>query len=287
MRRALVALVATSAFLAACGAEMVAGPVDSTRIVSLSGDITEILFELGVGERVVGVDVTTVGPEAATTIPIVGVGRFLTAEGVLGVDPTLVIGDTQTAPTSALDQIRAAGVTVEILEVADSFDGLYAKIKVIGDLLGLPEAASTLAARVEAEVDEVGSVTLTSAPRVAYVYTRGPNVNLLFGDGMTTRPLIEAAGGIDTGAEIGIVGTAPVTAEALIEAAPDVIIVPAEGVEMIGGVEAFLELPGISQTPAGEQGAILAYPEGDFLTFGPRIARSLRLLIEDLAALQN
>jgi iron complex transport system substrate-binding protein len=78
-----------------------------------------------------------------------------------------------------------------------------------------------------------------------------------------------------------------VTAEALVEVAPDVIIVPAEGVEMIGGVEAFLALPGVGQTPAGERGAILAYPEGDFLTFGPRIADSLRLLIEDLAGLPD
>jgi len=288
MKRVFAALVAVSALLAACAdTDAVAEPVDPTRIVSLSGDITEILFELGVGDQVVGVDVTTVAPEPATDLPIVGVGRFLTAEGVLGADPTLVIGDTQTAPASALDQIRAAGVTVEILEVPESFDELYEKINTIGDLLGLPEAASTLAARVEAEVDEVATGAVTSVPRVAYIYTRGPDVTLLFGDGMTTKPLIEAAGGLDSGAEIGIVGTAPVTAEALIEAAPDVIIVPAEGVEMIGGIEAFLELPGIRQTPAGEQGSILAYPEGDFLTFGPRIADSLRLLIEDLATLHN
>ena len=288
MRRVFAALIAVSALLGACAdTDAVAEPVDSTRIVSLSGDITEILFELGVGDRVVGVDVTTVAPEAAMELPIVGVGRFLTAEGVLGADPTLVIGDTQTAPATALDQIQAAGVSVEILEVPESFDELYDKIKAIGDLLGLPEEASTLAARVEAEVEEVASGAVTSAPRVAYIYTRGPDVNLLFGDGMTTKPLIEAAGAIDTGSEIGIVGTAPVTAEALIEAAPDVIIVPAEGVEMIGGIEAFLELPGIGQTPAGENQAILAYPEGDFLTFGPRVADSLRLLIEDLALLKN
>jgi iron complex transport system substrate-binding protein len=288
MRRVLAVVAATSVLLAACSdPEVEAAPVDPTRIVSLSGDITEILFELGVGDRVVGVDVTTVAPEAAAQLPIVGVGRFLTAEGVLSVDPTLVFGDAQTAPATALDQIRAVGVTVEILKVSASFDELYEKIGVLGDLLGLPDEASALAARVRAEVEEVSAEALTTAPRLAYVYTRGPDVNLLFGDGMTTRPLIEAAGAIDTGSEIGIVGTAPVTAEALIEAAPDVIIVPAEGVEMIGGIEAFLDLPGIGQTPAGENQAILAYPEGDFLTFGPRVADSLRLLIEDLAFLQN
>jgi len=288
MRRALALPLAILTLLAACGESQVeTEPVDSTRIVSLSGDITEILFELGVGGQVVGVDVTTVAPEAATQLAIIGVGRFLTAEGVLGTDPTLVIGDTQTAPASALDQIRAAGVTVEILGVPASFDELYEKIRSLGTILGLLDEADALAERIQGEVEEASTGALTTAPRVAYVYTRGPDVNLLFGDGMTTRPLIEAAGAVDSGAEIGVVGTVPVTAEALIEAAPDVIIVPAEGVEVIGGIEAFLELPGIGQTPAGERGAILAYPEGDFLTFGPRIADSLRLLIEDLNTLQN
>jgi iron complex transport system substrate-binding protein len=178
-------------------------------------------------------------------------------------------------------------VAVEILEVPGSFPALYRKIGELGELLGLPEEAKTLAERVESEVDEVSTGAVTTAPRVAYVYTRGPDVSLLFGEEMTTNPLIEAAGAIDAGADAGVVGTVAVTAEALIEAAPDVIIVPAEGVEMIGGVEAFLELPGVGQTPAGERGAILAYPEGDFLTFGPRIADSLRLLIEDLAGLTD
>jgi iron complex transport system substrate-binding protein len=287
MRRAFPALLVL-AFLGSCGEpEVLAAPVDSSRIVSLSGDITEILFELGVGDNIVGVDVTTVQPEAATRLPIIGVGRFLTAEGVLGVGPTLVIGDTQTAPLAVLDQIRAAGVAVEILEVPESFAALYRKVGDLGELVGLPEKAEALAQRIEADVGEVSTGALTSAPRVAYIYTRGPDVNLLFGAEMTTNPLIEAAGAIDAGADAGIVGTVAVTAEALIEVAPDVIIVPAEGVEMIGGVEAFLALPGVGQTPAGERGAILAYPEGDFLTFGPRIADSLRLLIEDLAGLPD
>ena len=287
MRRALPALLVL-ALLGACGdPEVVADPVDSTRIVSLSGDITEILFELGVGDHVVGVDVTTVEPEAATRLPIVGVGRFLTAEGVLGVDPTLVIGDTQTAPLAVLDQIRSAGVDIEILEVPGSFADLYRKIRDLGELVGRLAEAEALAERIEAEVDEVTTGAVTTAPRVAYIYTRGPDVSLLFGEGMTTHPLIEAAGAIDAGADAGIVGTVAVTAEALIDTAPDVIIVPAEGVEMLGGIEAFLELPGVGQTRAGERRAILAYPEGDFLTFGPRIADSLRLLIEDLAGLSG
>ncbi len=283
----LFALVPALLLGGCAGAEGKTEPVDSSRIVSLSGDITEALFEVEAGDRVVGVDVTTVAPEPATSIPIVGVGRFITAEGVLGVDPTLVIGDSQSSPATALDQIRSAGPVVEILDVPGSFEDLYARFAEIGALVGEPEKANALAERVEGEVEDAMALAEAGDIRIAYVYTRGPDVNLLFGDGMTTRPLIEAAGAVDAGADIGIIGTTPVTAEALVEAAPDVIIVPAEGVELLGGVDAFLELPGVSQTPAGASGAILAYPEGDFLTFGPRIADSLTLLIDDLAEIQS
>jgi iron complex transport system substrate-binding protein len=120
---------------------------------------------------------------------------------------------------------------------------------------------------------------------MAYVYTRGPDVLLLFGEGMVSNPLIEGAAGIDAGTESGIEGTIPVTAEALVAAAPEVIIVPEEGYGILGGLDAFLALPGVAQTPAGESGAVYAYPEGDFLTFGPRVAESLRRLIEDVHGL--
>lgn len=259
---------------------------DTSRIVTLSGDLTEILFELGLGGQIVGVDITTVQPEEATLLPVVGVGRFLTAEGVLAQQPTLVIGDTQSSPITAIEQIRAAGVPVVILDVPASFEDLYEKIEELGGFLGTPEAAAALAERIRSEVDEALTTVAGLDPvRMAYVYTRGPDVTLMFGDGMVTNPLIEGAAGVDTGAEAGIEGTIPLTAEALVAAAPEVIIVPEEGFEILGGIEEFLALPGVAQTPAGRDRRVYAYPEGDFLTFGPRVAESLRRLIEDVHGL--
>ncbi|MEN8113601.1 MAG: ABC transporter substrate-binding protein [Actinomycetota bacterium] len=260
---------------------------DATRIVTLSGDLTEFVFELGLGTSLVATDVTTVAPEEAVALPKAGIGRFLTAEGVLKHDPTLVIGDTQTSPLSTIEQIRAAGVPVAILPVATTFDGLYDKVTALGRLLDRPGEAQALNERLRSEVEEASSVRadLESQPRIAYVYTRGPDVMLLFGEGMTTTPLIEAAGGLDAGVDAGVEGTVTVTPEALAAAAPDVIIVPSEGFGVLGGVDGLLAIPGIAATPAGIERAILDYPEGDFLTFGPRIAQSIDLLSEDLSIL--
>jgi iron complex transport system substrate-binding protein len=257
---------------------------DTSRIVSLSGDLTEAVYAVGLGENLVGRDVTTIYPEDALSLPIVGIGRYLTAEGVLAESPTLVLGDTQTAPPEAIEQIRSAGVPVVIFDVPTSFAALYDKARAIGTALGVPEQGEVLAGEIQVSVERaIASATpLDPVPGVAFVYTRGPDVMLLFGSGMTTEPVIEAAGGRDVGAESGVVGTVSVTPEALVAAAPDVIVVPQEGLEALGGVDGLLAIPGFAETPAGQNGRILAYPEGDFLTFGPRIGDLLETFIADL-----
>lgn len=270
------------------GADGVASDVtDTSRIITLSGDLTEFVFELGAGDSVVANDLTTVYPEVAVSLPKIGIGRFLSAEAVLKHDPSLVIGDTQTSPQSAIDQIRAAGVPVVILDISTTFDIMYSKIDDLGSILGADEAAASLVSRLRTDIEAAGTGVAPndSSPKVAYVYTRGPDVMLLFGTGMVTLPVIEAAGATDAGSAAGVDGSITVTPEALIAAAPDVIVVPSDGLEALGGIEGLLAIPGISETPAGINGWILAYPEGDFLTLGPRIADSVASLSADLADL--
>ncbi|MDJ0923875.1 MAG: ABC transporter substrate-binding protein [Acidimicrobiia bacterium] len=276
------AVAAVPTFVGADGVE--SRIEDTSRIVTLSGDLTEAVFELGLGASVVATDVTTIYPPEATQLPIVGVGRFLTAEGVLRESPTLVLGDTQTSPPEAIAQIRSAGVPVVIFDVPTGFDALYAKARAIGEVLGVPDEGERLAQRLEDAIS--GAVAeapaLNPAPSVAFIYSRGPDVMLLFGEGMTTQPVIEAAGGKDAGVAAGVTGTVNVTPEALVAAAPDVIVTTSEGLDALGGVGGMLAIPGFAETPAGRSGRILAYPEGDFLTFGPRIADSLGAFIADL-----
>ena len=260
---------------------------DTSRIVTLSGDLTEFVFELGFGSSVVATDVTTVAPDEAVTLPKAGIGRFLTAEGVLKHDPTLVIADTQTSPATAIEQIRSSGVPVAILDVPTTFEGLYDKVTALGVLLDAPGPAAEANERLRSEIvaASVEPGVASAVPRIAYVYTRGPDVMLLFGKGMTTTPIIGAAGGLDAGVDAGVEKTVPVTPEALVAAAPDVLIVPEEGYAVLGGLDGLLAIPGISATAAGKNGAVLAYPEGDFLTFGPRIAESIARLVADLDSL--
>lgn len=276
---------AANAFI---GADLVESTIsDTSRIVTLAGDLTEAVWILGFGESVVATDVTTIYPPEAVGLPVVGVGRFLNAEAVLAQNPTLVIGDTQTSPLVAIEQIRSAGVPVVILEVPTTFEGLYNKMQGLGMALGLPARGEELAEEIRTAIDKALSTAtpFSTKPNIAFVYSRGPDVMLLFGSEMTTQPMIEAAGGVDVGAASGVTGTVSVTPEAIVAAAPDVIIITSEGLDALGGIDGLLEIPGFAETPAGRDRRVLDYPEGDFLTFGPRIAESLELLIAELRSI--
>lgn len=261
---------------------------DTSRIVSLNGDITEIIYELGLGANVVAVDVTTTYPPEANAAKdaggSVGFAQQLTAEAVLSFEPTLVIGDTQVAPPEAIEQLRQAGVPVIIIDYQTTLDGVATKIDQISTILGVEEQGKQLADRVMGEIDEATALaaSATSEPRVAYVYLASAQVIFLFGAGMPTQAMIEAAGGVDVGAESGVFGPAPLTPEALIAANPDVIVLPEGGLERLGGIDAFEAIPGVSETPAAQSGNYLIYDEAYFFNLGPRTGQALMQFVQDL-----
>ena len=257
---------------------------DTSRIVALNGDLTETIFALGAGDRVVGIDLTTTYPAEAAALPDIGLGRNLNAESVIGLSPTLVVGDTQVGPQASIDQIRAAGIPVIILQAESALEGVPRKIRTMGTILDLEAEAEQLVAEVQAEIDDALALaaTATSSPTAAYLYVRGPETLLMFGNAMPTHFLIEAAGAQDAMAQVGVTFAEDLSAETLVEAAPEFIITPEAGFEIIGGMDAYLAIPGIADTPAGRSQAILTYDEALFLGMGPRVGQALRQLAIDL-----
>jgi len=257
---------------------------DVSRIVPLSGDIAEIIWTLGLGANIVGVDVSAVYPAELQQLPKIGFERQLSAEGILALNPTVVIGKEQAGPAAALDQVRAAGVPVVILAEPQTLDAPAEKIRAVAEALGVADAGEELANRVQSEIDAARELAAqaTSKPRVLFLYVRGGGTQLIGGAGTVSAAMIEGAGAIDAGSETGLQGFVPVTAEAIAAAQPDVIIVPGSGVGSLGGMQGLLEIPGVAQTPAGEQGRILVYDDLEFLGMTPRTGKMLQELVEAL-----
>ncbi|HWV24091.1 MAG TPA: hemin ABC transporter substrate-binding protein [Thermomicrobiales bacterium] len=246
---------------------------DVSRIVSLNGNITEILFDLGLGDNVVAVDVTAFYPPQAAALPKIGYNRTLTAEGVLSFEPTLIIGNKEAGPEDVIQQLRDSGVPVVIFEYPNDPSGAADQIREVAEAVGLGDSGDALAAHVTDQLEAAKQIVESSSvePRVAFLIIRGEGVQLMAGANSSADGIITAAGGINVGAEIGLQGYAPITPESMIEAAPDVIVVLQDGLAASGGVEGLLQIPGVSQTPAGENENILAFNDLYILGFGPRM----------------
>lgn len=254
---------------------------DVSRIIPLNGNIAETVFALGLGGNVVAVDVSALYPEEAQALPKVGYQRELSAEGILAMEPTVVIGDAGAGPPEVLEQVRAAGVPAVILPADETIAGPPALIRAVGQALGVPEEAAAIASDVEATLAEVEAkvADVEEAPRVAFLYIRGQGTQMMAGTNTTADSVITAAGGVNAAADSGVEGFFPITPEALVEAAPDVILVMQGGLASVGGVDGLLQIPGIAQTPAGENSRVVAFEDLYLLGFGPRIGDA----IHDLA----
>ncbi len=259
---------------------------DTSRIITLTGDLTEIVYALGQGDHVVAIDVTTTFPEEATALPVIGFAQQLAAEPLLAFEPSLVLADQTVGPVESIEQLRAAGVPVVVIETATTLDGVAPKIEAVAGVLGVEAAGTELAANVAGEIAATtGGVEPGTGPSVAYVYVRGPQTLLLFGAGMPTQAMIEGAGAVDTAAQTGVFGALPLTPEALVAAAPDVIVLPEAGLAALGGIEAFKAIPGVADTPAGANDRFLSYDEAYFFNLGPRTGQALAQFAADLDAL--
>ncbi|MEV5353201.1 hemin ABC transporter substrate-binding protein [Streptomyces sp. NPDC052693] len=257
----------------------------AARIVPLSGSLSEIVFTLGLGDRVAARDITTTFAQAAR-LPLVTRGHDVSAEGVLSLRPDLVLAETTTGPREAMDQIRAAGVPVLVVDPATGLDDVGARIRAVADALGVPDAGERLVRRSEQRIAAVRESVPAERPRprVAFLYLRGSaSVYLIGGAGSGATSLIEAAGGVDAGADSGLEKDfTALTSEALVKAAPDAILVMSEGLASVGGVDGLVKIPGVAQTPAGADRRIVAVEDGVLLTYGPRTDQVLGSVVRQL-----
>jgi iron complex transport system substrate-binding protein len=253
------------------------------RIVSLNGDITEIIFALGLGQYVVGVDTSaTYPPEEVKQRSNIGYQRRLNAEGILALQPTLVIGSASAGPPEAIEQIRAAGVPVALTTDQPTLESPLQKIRFVGQALGMPQRGAALAGQVEAEI-AAATARLASAsspkPHVLFLYLRGTDVQQVGGANTAADAMIVAAGGINAAAEAGIVDFKPLSPEAVVAARPDVLLLLDAGLESVGGIDGLLEIQGLADTPAGAQRRIVALDDLYLLGMGPRTGQALGDLV--------
>lgn len=241
------------------------------RIVSVGSSITEIIYALGAEKLLVGVDTTSLFPEAARRLPQVGYMRALSAEGVLSLKPTLVIATTAAGPMTTLDQLKGTGVEVLILPDHYDYGSVILKIEAVGKVTGKTAEAQAMIAQGRAEMANLKTRLATVSakpPRVLFLLSMGGGAPQAAGANTAADGIIRLAGGVN--AVEGYNGYRPLTPESVIASRADFLLVTRQSVEAIGGIEKILAQPALSQTPAGKAGRVLQFDALLLLGFGPR-----------------
>jgi iron complex transport system substrate-binding protein len=247
--------------------------------VDMAGSLAQTVWGLGLGDRLVGRDISTTFPGTEDLPVVTGTGHAISPESVLALRPDLILTDGTVGPIDVMLQLREAGVTVVFIDVPPGIGQGSGQALRVAEALGVSEVGQRLADRIDAEVAEVVDTIRANTPtepdnklRIMFLYLRGSSgIYYLFGSESGAGELITALGAIDVAGEIGWEGLRPVTDEALIAANPDLIMVMTGGLDSVGGVENLVEeKPAIGLTRAGQNLRFVDMADSEVLGFGPR-----------------
>ena len=251
-----------------------------SRVVVLANGVAEIIQSLNAQSVIVGRDISST-EDSLADIPIVTSGHQVLPEKVIALKPDLVLIDASTGPKSAIEIIKSAGIKVIQTPESWSLKDLPIKVRAVGDAIGAQDQAEELVNQIN---QSLSISTVKNSPRVAFLYLRGTSsVYLIGGAGSGADSLLTAIGAIDVGAQSLARPFNTLTAESLAKLNPDVILVMSKGLESVGGVQGLLKLPGIAQTKAGKNSAVIDVDDSLLLSFGPRTPS----LVEALATAIN
>lgn len=247
------------------------------RIVSLSGTMTETLFELGFGDQIVGVDITSTYPEAVVNIDKLGHTSSIKAEGLISLNPTHVFLEKGTIDEAVIQQLKSASISIHAIERTISVEGTKAFIKDLAEKLGTTPDQSVFE-KIDSDLAKVEGLSVQ--PKVLFIYGRGAGNLMVAGDGTPLKKVIELAGGQN--AVSGFDDYKPLSNEVIIEANPDYILMFTSAKHSLNGVKGILEIPGVSETKAGKNESII-FMDGQLLSgFGPRLGEAVFTLNQEL-----
>lgn len=284
-------LLASLSFLTACGggnqSEKETGKQevshsivsDQTRIVSLSGSVTEIICGMGLEKNIVGTDVTSTFPASMQEKPKVGHNRNMSAEAIVALKPDLIVGVRSKLNPELIAQLESAKIKVILFDQDYTVDGAKQLVNAVADSLGLSGQAATLTGKIDSDMAQAAKPAKT--PSVLFIYARGAGTMMVAGAQTEVDKMISLAGGKN--AVSGFDDFKPLTSEALVAANPDVILMFDSGLSSLGGLKGLQAVQGMSQTNAGKNAQVIEM-DGQYLTgFGPRTGQAIAELSKKLA----
>jgi iron complex transport system substrate-binding protein len=257
---------------------------DASRILAIGGDVTEIVYALGAGARVVGVDTTSqFPPEALKEKKSVGYMRALSSEGVISVDATLILASERSGPPEVVKTLKATSVPYVEIPDQHSAAGIAAKVRLIARAVGTEAEGGRVVAQVEADFKLLAERTarIKKPLRALFVLAVQNGRAVVGGQATSADAILRLAGAENVAAAVN--GFRPLPDEALVELAPEVVVT----MRRSSGSDAhdttqLLALKGLASTPAAANKRIVTMDGLYLLGFGPRAPAAARELMGQL-----
>lgn len=268
--------MAVAALSMACaGTDASSGP----RVVSVSKQINEYLYDIHAESILVGRDLTSIYPPQITKLTSVGYHRALSAEGIISLRPTELLTDGNLGPDAVVEQVKKVGVPVVIMKPGDGQEGAQLLMTQLGQRFHREKSADSVVAQWKADMAAALADTSRWAgqprPRVMIMHMgQIANNYLAIKRGSAGDQIIQWAGGVNAIDSTG--GMLRLTPEIIAKAAPDIIIATDVGFDRLGTPDKFAAMPGVAETPAGRNKKVYRVDESEVMYFGPRTAASLR-----------
>jgi len=251
-------------------------PYDSSRIVSIGGSITEILYALGLQQRIVAVDTTSLYPQTALQEkPNVGYMRQLSAEGVLSLSPTLILAIDGSGPKETIELLSQA--RIPFATIADKFtgDGIIDKISVISRDVGELDRGQCLADMVRRDLTALDTLRghILRPAKVAFILSLANGHPMIAGRDTAADGIIAMAGARNAFEDFA--GYKLVSDEAIVAAKPDAVLAMQRGEHALLPDTVFSQ-SAFAMTPAATHKVLISMDGLYLLGFGPRSPRAAR-----------
>ncbi len=251
---------------------------EKQKIVSTNGTVSEILCALGLESNIVGTDITSTYPPSLAKLPKVGHNRMVSAEGVLALAPDLVTGTSADINPQLTEQLKTTHIKTNIYTQEFTVDGAKKLIQEVAASFHLESKGKQLVSQLEADLAKVKKPA--TRKKVLFIYARGAGTMMVAGQRTAPNGMIQLAGAENAVTDFN--DFKPLSAEALVAANPDVILMFESGLKSMGGIDGLLKVQGIAETNAGKNKKVIEM-DGQLLTgFGPRLGKAVAELASKL-----
>lgn len=245
---------------------------NTKRVVIAGGSITEIFYLLGIDDRIVALDITSNYPEEAKELPSVGYVRMLSAEGLLSMNPTIILGEHDMGPPTVIQQVRETGVELRIIPEEKSVQGIIEKIRCVAETMGVSSLAEEL---INHEFTEKYNAIKQNQDKILkenisamVIYSMQGTSPIVCGTGESGDAFLKLIGAENAFSDFD--GWKPASAESILANDPDYILITSRLLKRFSSIEELRNHPSLSQTTAAQNDNIIAKDGMAMMGFGPR-----------------